>query len=223
MPYKDYFIKGTRKYRTKTLLLLISGVLIVYLGLLYFLNRPYYADYPCSIIIEDGYIVPEKSRIQTEGVEQFKDSAVYITTKGAHLISGGGCLHKSLSNGESMEIKKYTLRIDGDKLLINGDSVTIGGEWNKKWLSFDFWDPWYIHNDYIKLKNEGFVRGIGGKNSEWYCEGMPLCKEFNKEVLFITGVMGTDIKFNIITSILFFLSLGIFIILEISSLIFSKK
>src|SRR3989338_6401594 len=137
MGFKDYFTKGTRQGKIKNALLIISFVLAAYLGS-YLLSLPPLIgiDFPCFAEVENGYI---SERYYEADVEKY--AWLFVTYHPA-FSNGAGCRDNYLDNGATIKMGEYSVKVEGQNLIVDGKTLKPGDEWKNKKVEFDIANPW---------------------------------------------------------------------------------
>jgi|GEM_PF-2701056 len=227
MAYRDYFTKGTKQHKIKNLLLIVSAFIFLYLVQAYISTPFMFVDFPCFVQVRETYLVEDNNFVRSirltsrnlDVIGDIKHALLFISEYPPH-SSGGGCLQKSLSNNESIELDNHKIKIVDDKLIVDGNTVESGNEWKKTELAlekFNPLNPWWLYLRNTALKNEGFVLVYKGDHEPHSI------KDFDKNVLAITGYNSVCEFINPLTLIIFLLSVITIIVLTLSSVAYYIK
>lgn len=167
-----------------------------------------FIDFPCSVEVRDGHL---EGRVPRGVGEAHADLLL------AHVpphTSGGACLHRSLSDGEAVDVGRFEVAVRGTDVVLEGDTLRPGEVGSR--VETDHLrplHPWWWVRWTIEVSNEGLVEGIRSIRTG---ETFP----FDGPVLVAAGGYTGETRLNVVTAVLFGLCLTTWLALTASWLAF---
>lgn len=165
-----------------------------------------FIDFPCFVEVQEGYL---EGRVPRGVGEAHAD---LLLAHGPPHTSGGACLHRSLSDGEAVDVGRFEVAVRGTDVVLEGDTLRPGEVGSR--VETDYvrpLHPWWWVRWRIQVSNEGLVQGIRFLRTG---DTLP----FDRPVLVAAGGYGGEARLNLVTAVLFGLCLVTWLVLVASTL-----